>query len=128
MDRIWVRLRRRVLGQCFILLAAAGALDWYLTGTGLAFGFFTGEIIGFSYLFIMGRRISNSAHCEAAAAVRNMQVGWIVRLVLILGCLIAVVQISEPLFWSVVAGFFLTECVVIANAVALMVEKDSDHT
>lgn len=128
MDRIWKRLRRRALGQCFFALAAVGVVSWYLAELKVAFGFFTGEVIGISYVFIMGRRILRSAQSDVAAAVRSMQIGWLVRLFLILGCLIAVVQISELLFWSVVTGFFFTECIVIANAVAVILEKDPDHT
>ena len=83
----------------------------------MIFGIFVGELIGSVCIFIMGNRILKSADIEPEAAVLNMKIGWMIRLFFILGCLIAVIQISVALFWAVVTGFFLSEFIMLANKV-----------
>lgn len=122
MEKVWVYIER-ILKQCVVsLVVAAIGLELYGQGE-LVVGIFVGEIIGMACVFITGYRIWRSAEFDASAAVRNMQIGLVIRMFLLLACLAAVIQISVPLFWVVVAGYFLSEFIIVANVVYEMLKK-----
>ena len=123
MDRAWWIYVRRIVKQYLISLCIVGIVLFIYGRPNMIFGIFVGELIGSVCIFIMGNRILKSADIEPEAAVLNMKIGWMIRLFFILGCLIAVIQISVALFWAVVTGFFLSEFIMLANAMHWMLRK-----
>lgn len=126
MEKVWWVHVSRLIKQYFISLIIVWIILYVYGRPSLTIGVFVGELIGSACIFIMGNRILKSIGFSLDAAVFNMKIGWMIRLFLILGCLIAVIQISVSLFWAVVTGFFLAEIIMLANAMYWILKKNSD--
>lgn len=85
-----------------------------------------GCIVGTACWLVMGYRILKTDGLETDAAKKSMQFGWIIRLLLVLGSLIAAIRISTEVFWAVVVGLFLMSGIMMANAVAYSFNSNVD--
>lgn len=86
-----------------------------------------GCVLGIACWLVTSYRILKSARLAASEAKKAMQLGWGIRLLLILATLIAAAHISEEVFWSVTAGFFFMFALVMANVIAYAYKMNASN-
>lgn len=117
-------LGRKILVQTILSVAILSIPLGMLQKLYLVVPLITGCILGISCWIVISYRILKSDASNMDAAKKSMQIGWLIRLVMILGTFIAAVHISTETFWLVVIGFFLMSMIMMINAIVYAYNSD----
>lgn len=110
----WIR---RVFLQAAISVVICGVGAYALGKTHLIVPLIAGCLVGAACWSVIGFRMIKSAVLSVDEAKKSMQIGFVIRLLLIMGTLIAAVHISTEVFWAVVLGLFLMSGIMMINAI-----------
>lgn len=108
---------RRIVVQTVIGVFICGIGVYFFNQVYLIVPVIAGCLVGATCWFVVSYRILKSADLRVDEAKKSMRFGWFIRLLLIMGTLIAAIQISVEIFWAVVAGLFLISVIMMLNAI-----------
>ena len=117
-------LGKKILVQTILSVAILSVPLGMLQKLYLIVPLITGCILGISCWIVISYRILKSDALNMNAAKKSMQIGWLIRLVMILGTFIAAVRISTETFWFVVMGFFLMSMIMMLHAIVYAYNSD----
>lgn len=110
----WIR---RALLQLAAGVGICGAYLYVLGKAYLIVPLLVGCLVGSACWVVVGYRMMKSAGLEVDEAKKNMRFGFVVRLSLIMGVLIAAIRVSTETFWAVVAGLFFMSGILMVSAI-----------
>ncbi len=109
-----------------LLLCSVGA---YILGKAyFVMPIIAGCIVGGACWFIVVYRMTRSTELTVTEAKKNMQIGLLVRWMLMIAAFIAAIRISEEMFWAVVLGFFLISVIIMINAIVFAYNSNVNNT